>query len=187
MRRRRSRRGDGDVLFYRMVQAFPATLLTVLDAAGLALFAVAGTEKALDYKVHPFMAALLGTITGVGGGTIRDVFLAQAPRVLQSDIYATAGGGGGADCCAEGWRFSDGGRVCRRRMLLCVARGGSDVELKFAENCGVGVYGWPATSGRVRRRRKKKGAEGACSLRDIWVVVSRLGLQRRRSFLEARD
>jgi uncharacterized membrane protein YeiH len=36
------------------------------------------------------MAALLGTITGVGGGTIRDIFLAHAPRVLQSDIYATA-------------------------------------------------------------------------------------------------
>ncbi len=74
----------------RMVQAFPATLLVVLDAAGLALFAIAGTEKALDYQVHPFMAALLGTITGAGGGTIRGVFLAQVPRVLRSDIYATA-------------------------------------------------------------------------------------------------
>lgn len=77
-------------LFYRMVQAFPATLLMVLDAGGLALFAVAGTEKALEYQIHPFMAALLGTITGVGGGTIRDIFLAHVPRVLQSDIYATA-------------------------------------------------------------------------------------------------
>lgn len=76
--------------FYRMVEAFPARSLMVLDAGGLALFAVAGTEKALDYKIHPFMAALLGTITGVGGGTIRDIFLAQVPRVLQSDIYATA-------------------------------------------------------------------------------------------------
>jgi hypothetical protein len=53
--------------FYRMVEAFPAQLMMVLDAGGLALFAVAGTEKALDYKIHPFMAALLGTITGVGG------------------------------------------------------------------------------------------------------------------------
>jgi len=77
-------------LFYRMLQAFPATLLMVLDAGGLALFAVAGTEKALEYNIHPFMAALLGTITGVGGGTIRDIFLAHVPRVLQSDIYATA-------------------------------------------------------------------------------------------------
>ena len=76
--------------FYRMVQAFPVQLLMILDAGGLASFAVAGTEKALDFKIHPFMAALLGTITGVGGGTIRDVFLAHVPRVLQSDIYATA-------------------------------------------------------------------------------------------------
>jgi uncharacterized membrane protein YeiH len=76
--------------FYRMVETFPARLLMVLDAGGLALFAVAGTENALDYRIHPFMAALLGTITGVGGGTIRDIFLAQVPRVLQSDIYATA-------------------------------------------------------------------------------------------------
>src|SRR5215475_8307838 len=76
--------------FYRMVEAFPARLMMVLDAGGLALFAVAGTEKALDYKIHPFMAALLGTITGVGGGTIRDIFLAHVPRVLQSDVYATA-------------------------------------------------------------------------------------------------
>jgi uncharacterized membrane protein YeiH len=36
------------------------------------------------------MAALLGTITGVGGGTIRDIFLAHVPRVLQSDTYAAA-------------------------------------------------------------------------------------------------
>jgi uncharacterized membrane protein YeiH len=76
--------------FFRLVEAFPARLLMVLDAGGLALFAVAGTEKALDYKIHPFMAALLGTVTAVGGGTIRDIFLAHVPRVLQTDIYATA-------------------------------------------------------------------------------------------------
>jgi uncharacterized membrane protein YeiH len=64
--------------------------LIVLDAAALALFAVAGTEKALKYKMHPFVAALLGTITAVGGGTIRDVFLAQIPNVLRADVYATA-------------------------------------------------------------------------------------------------
>lgn len=61
-----------------------------LDAAGLAFFAIAGTEKALLHKMHPFIAVLLGTITGVGGGTIRDLFLARVPRVLQADVYATA-------------------------------------------------------------------------------------------------
>ena len=65
-------------------------ILIPLDAAGLALFAVAGTEKALDARIHPVSVVLLGTITGVGGGTLRDVFLAQVPAVLRVDVYATA-------------------------------------------------------------------------------------------------
>jgi uncharacterized membrane protein YeiH len=73
-----------------LFENLPTQPLIVLDAAALALFAVAGTEKALKYKMHPFIAALLGTITAVGGGTIRDVFLAQIPNVLRADVYATA-------------------------------------------------------------------------------------------------
>src|ERR1700741_2810579 len=68
----------------------PTQPLIVLDAAALALFAVAVTEKALNYKMHPFIAALLGTIPAVGGGAIRDVFLARIPNVLRADVYATA-------------------------------------------------------------------------------------------------
>ena len=64
---------------HRFVQGIPSEVIIVLDAAGLALFAVAGTQKALIYKMHPFIAILLGTITGVGGGTLRDMLLAQ-PR-----------------------------------------------------------------------------------------------------------
>ncbi|MGH9747538.1 MAG: trimeric intracellular cation channel family protein [Candidatus Acidiferrales bacterium] len=72
------------------LEGLPPQPLIVLDAAALALFAVAGTEKALNFHMHPFVAALLGTITAVGGGTIRDVFLAQIPNVLRADVYATA-------------------------------------------------------------------------------------------------
>jgi uncharacterized membrane protein YeiH len=61
-----------------------------LDAAGLALFAVAGTEKALEYKIPALNASLMGTITAVGGGTVRDVLLTHIPAVLRVDIYATA-------------------------------------------------------------------------------------------------
>src|SRR5215470_6567867 len=68
----------------------PAALLMVLDAAGLSLFAMAGTEKALAYGIHPFVAILMGGITGAGGGTMRDMLLAQVPTVLHKDIYATA-------------------------------------------------------------------------------------------------
>lgn len=64
--------------------------MLTLDAAGLSLFAVAGAEKALEFGIHPFIAVLMGGITGVGGGTIRDVLLAQVPTVLRADVYATA-------------------------------------------------------------------------------------------------
>jgi uncharacterized membrane protein YeiH len=82
----------GAIVFFLhpYVREIPAPVITTLDAAALALFAVAGTEKALLYKMHPFIAVLLGTITAVGGGTVRDVLLAQVPNVLRSDIYATA-------------------------------------------------------------------------------------------------
>jgi uncharacterized membrane protein YeiH len=81
---------------HRFVQGIPNGVMIVLDAAGLALFAVAGTQKALIYKMHPFIAILLGTITGVGGGTIRDMFLARIPTVLRADVYATAAMAGSA-------------------------------------------------------------------------------------------
>ena len=68
----------------------PRPLLITLDAAGLSLFAVAGTVKALNAGIHPLSAILLGTVTGVGGGTIRDVFLGQVPAILRVDVYATA-------------------------------------------------------------------------------------------------
>ena len=62
----------------------------LFDAAGLALFAVAGAHKALAFGLHPVMAALLGMLTGIGGGMVRDVLLAQVPMVLRSDLYAVA-------------------------------------------------------------------------------------------------
>jgi uncharacterized membrane protein YeiH len=76
--------------FVHYVLMLPVVGLVILDAAALSLFAVAGTEKALVYAIHPFIAVLLGTITAVGGGVIRDVFLNRVPLVLNSDIYATA-------------------------------------------------------------------------------------------------
>lgn len=88
--------GSASFFFYDTAQRIPIGLLTTLDAAGLALFAVAGTEKALDFKIHPFIATLMGTITGVGGGTIRDIFLNQVPLVLRADVYATAALAGAA-------------------------------------------------------------------------------------------
>jgi uncharacterized membrane protein YeiH len=64
------------------------TLITVLDAAGLSLFAVTGAGKALDLGLGPAQAVILGAITGVGGGTLRDVLIRQIPSVLSSGLYA---------------------------------------------------------------------------------------------------
>jgi uncharacterized membrane protein YeiH len=77
-------------LIHTQIETVPALLLTTLDAAGLALFAVAGAEKALDFKINPFVAMLMGAITGCGGGVMRDMLLARVPIVLVADIYASA-------------------------------------------------------------------------------------------------
>jgi uncharacterized membrane protein YeiH len=65
-----------------------AGTILVLDAAGLSLFAVSGASKALDLGVGPVQAVILGAITGVGGGTIRDVLIGRIPIVLRSELYA---------------------------------------------------------------------------------------------------
>ena len=88
----------GAVVFFLFgfVRKIPVPMITVLDAAGLSLFAVSGAGKALAYEIQPFVAVLMGTITGVGGGTIRDVLLAHIPTVLRAEIYAVAALAGAA-------------------------------------------------------------------------------------------
>ncbi|MBS0432937.1 MAG: trimeric intracellular cation channel family protein, partial [Proteobacteria bacterium] len=66
------------------------------DAVGLGFFAVAGTEKALHYGMSPVMAALLGMLTGIGGGMVRDVLANEVPMVLKADFYALAALAGAA-------------------------------------------------------------------------------------------
>jgi uncharacterized membrane protein YeiH len=60
----------------------------IFDALGLGLFAVTGATKALQFGLGPVQAVLLGTITGVGGGMLRDVLLRQVPTVLREGLYA---------------------------------------------------------------------------------------------------
>jgi uncharacterized membrane protein YeiH len=89
--------GGGAVFcFYQTFQQVPQHLMITLDAAGLALFAVAGAGKALEFGIHPMLAVLMGVLTGVGGGTIRDVLMTRVPGILNADIYASAALAGAA-------------------------------------------------------------------------------------------
>ncbi|MES2596874.1 MAG: trimeric intracellular cation channel family protein [Verrucomicrobiota bacterium] len=70
----------------------PARVLDIADAFGLALFGIVGTEKALAYEAPGIVAILLGIVTGVAGGILRDVLRREIPWVFQAevDLYATA-------------------------------------------------------------------------------------------------
>ncbi|MEZ0339377.1 trimeric intracellular cation channel family protein [Mycobacterium sp. pV006] len=64
------------------------TPIVVLDAVGLSVFAVIGAAKAIEYGLGVAPAVLLGVITAVGGGTIRDALVGQVPTVLRTELYA---------------------------------------------------------------------------------------------------
>ncbi|WP_405112240.1 trimeric intracellular cation channel family protein [Micromonospora sp. NBC_01405] len=66
------------------------TTVLVLDAAGLGLFTVTGTLKALDAQVPPVGACLIGMLTAIGGGLARDLLTGEIPVVLRREIYAVA-------------------------------------------------------------------------------------------------
>ena len=75
--------------WYRVINRLSSPVL-VFDAAGLALFAVAGAGKALAFHAGPVAATLLGMLTGVGGGMVRDVLVNEIPTVLRTELYAVA-------------------------------------------------------------------------------------------------
>lgn len=66
------------------------TPVLLFDAIGLSFFAVAGAQKAITLGLSPVMSALLGMLTGIGGGMTRDVLLMEIPQVLRSDLYAVS-------------------------------------------------------------------------------------------------
>jgi uncharacterized membrane protein YeiH len=81
----------GLVTFYRypIINRLSSPVL-VFDAAGLALFAVSGAGKALELNAGPYAATLLGMLTGIGGGMVRDVLVDEIPTVLRTELYAVA-------------------------------------------------------------------------------------------------
>jgi uncharacterized membrane protein YeiH len=75
--------------WYRIIDRLSGPVLE-FDAAGLALFAVAGAGKALAFHAGPVAATLLGMLTGIGGGMVRDVLVRKIPTVLRTELYAVA-------------------------------------------------------------------------------------------------
>ena len=84
------------IVLIRQPKLIPKRFLLIADALGLALFAVLGTQKSLALGSPLPVAIVMGTITGVAGGMIRDVLCNVIPMILQKEIYALAAmlGGG---------------------------------------------------------------------------------------------
>jgi len=78
------------VYWLHRIHRFPAYLMPILDAFGLAIFTIIGAQKALMLGFTGPVAIVMGCVTGVVGGMIRDVLSGQIPFVLQKEIYATA-------------------------------------------------------------------------------------------------
>ncbi len=83
--------GAGLLTFYcyPVVRSLQHDIL-LFDALGLALFAVTGAQKAVLSGINPMMAAVLGMLSGIGGGMTRDVLAGDIPFVLRADLYAVA-------------------------------------------------------------------------------------------------
>lgn len=81
----------GLITFYwfRTINRLNSPVL-VFDAAGLGLFAVSGAGKALAFHTGPVAATLLGMLTGIGGGMVRDLLVGEIPTVLRTELYAVA-------------------------------------------------------------------------------------------------
>jgi len=111
----------------------------LLDAAGLGLFTATGTLKALDVGVPFVGACILGMVTGIGGGLLRDLLTGEIPVVLRSEIYAVASLAG-AVAVALGRRLGAPGLV----MLLGAA------ALTFAIRVTAMLRGWSAPIAKQR-------------------------------------
>jgi uncharacterized membrane protein YeiH len=121
--------GGVTFVWYRNVKRLQPVVL-LADAAGLGLFAVAGTQKALAVGINPFVSALLGMLTGIGGGVVRDLLVNEIPVVLRADLYALAALAGAAVVVAgylAGWPPTAttiaGAVLCFGLRIIAIRRG----------------------------------------------------------------
>ena len=128
-------------------------MVNVFDAAGLGLFCVTGALKALEYGLGPVPAALMGMVTGIGGGMARDLLAGRVPVVFSSELYATPALLGAAGRCSATSGLRTG----------CVAGRGVAALLRLA---GAGDPAQLARPGPRRRRdvRPRRGSAGRAAL-----------------------
>jgi uncharacterized membrane protein YeiH len=123
--------GAGLVAFYWYPEV--ASLqrpILLFDAVGLGLFAVIGAQKAIEHGINPLMAALMGMLTGIGGGMVRDVLAGEIPFVLRGDLYAVAALAGGATVSTgsvlgapASYSMPVGAAVCIFLRVMAIYRG----------------------------------------------------------------
>ena len=92
--------------------------IQIFDAFGLGLFTAIGVNKAMYFNITPIWAILLGVITGVGGGVVRDILLGRVPSILHREIYATCSLVGGVFMVA-GWHLD----ILPRGVLMVAGAG----------------------------------------------------------------
>ncbi len=125
------------------------TPVLYFDAIGLAFFAVVGAHKAITYGLNPVMAALLGMLTGIGGGMLRDILLTEIPQVLRSDLYALAALAGATTVVV--------GDVTGVPYGISAAVGGI---LCFLLRFGAIRFGWHLPAARLSAQGRAKGDGG---------------------------
>jgi uncharacterized membrane protein YeiH len=115
---------------YARTRPPPGVTLLVADAFGLALFSLSGAQLAEAAQCPPLIVVLMGTMTGVTGGILRDVITAQVPLILRREIYATAAIAGVTAYLSmhalgvpRGWAFAAGTSVVVALRLLAIRWG----------------------------------------------------------------
>ena len=90
--------GAAAFVFVGVFDVTPSLLISTMDAAGLALFAVTGAEKAWSRGANLWVVTILAGVTATAGGVIRDILLDRTPFVLSQSVYGTAALAGGLVC-----------------------------------------------------------------------------------------
>ena len=132
--------------WYPLINRLSSPVL-LFDAAGLGLFVAAGADKALAFHTNRFAAILFGTLTGIGGGMVRDVLAREIPTVLRTDIYALA--------ALTGASILVGARALHLSSAIASTLG---AVICFGIRLGAMRYGWrlPAANPRGPSAADKK-------------------------------